>query len=375
MTPFRLAVPQAELDDVAARLAATRGFDDVFGGDPSLGATTAFVADLTAHWRERFDWRALEARMNRVPQFLTPIDGLNLHFFHRQSSRSDARPLLLLHGWPSSVLEFLDVIDSLAEPPDGEPAFHVVVPSLPGHGFSQTRRGNSPRHIAAILAELMAQLGHDRYLVQGGNWGSLIGTLMAGQHPERIRGLHLNSVNGSMPAGTTLDDLDVDERAIAEAYLSLQGFPHFAVLSRTPASLTHALNDSPAGLLAWIAERLHDWADLALPRNPGLAPDWIVGTVALYWFSRSIGSSSLLYREMVDDLIAPGFVSVPTAVALFRAEMVKVPRLWAQAGYNIVRWERYDRGGHFAAIEVPDLFVTDLRGFASYLADIGDGGD
>ncbi|MBU6269106.1 MAG: alpha/beta hydrolase [Sphingomonadales bacterium] len=368
MTPFRVAVPQAELDDVAARLAAARGFEDVFGGDPALGATAGFVAGLAAYWRERFDWRALEARINRVPQGVMQIDGLGLHVLHRRSSRADAVPLLLIHGWPSSFLEFLGVIDDLAEPPEGEPAFHVIVPSLPGHGFSAMRRGTSPRRMAAILGELMARLGYERYLVQGGNWGSLIGTLMAGTMPERVIGLHLNSINGTMPAGTTLDDLTPEDRAIGEAYLKLQGFPHFAVLSRTPASLTYALNDSPVGLLAWVGERLHDWADLAFPGNPGLAADWIVGTVALYWFTRSIGASSLLYREMIDDPVAVPFVAVPTAVALFRAEMVKVPRPWAEAGYAIARWTTYPRGGHFAAIEVPGLFVADLRGFARGLA-------
>ena len=367
MTPFRVAVPDAELAAVQSRLAATRGFDDVFADDWALGAPCSFVAGLVDHWRSRFDWRALEARINRQPQVVVPVDGLDLHVLHRLSSRPDATPLLLIHGWPSSFLEFLDVIDTLSEPPAGQPAVHVVCPSLPGSGFSTTRRGTSPGRIAALFAELMARLGHGRYLVQGGNWGSLIGTLMAGAHPDRVIGLHLNSINGMPPPGTTLDALSPEDRALAEAYLNLQGFPHFAVLSRTPASLTHALNDSPAGLAAWVGEKLRDWADLALPGNPGLAPDWLVGTVALTWFTRSIGSSSLLYREMVDDPVAPPRVTVPTAVALFRAEMVKVPRPWAEHGYAIARWTHYDRGGHFAAIEVPDLFVADLRAFAAQL--------
>lgn len=367
MRRFTIHVDEAELADVQRRLETTRWLDDPTGGAPGYGADLAFVRKLCAHWAERFDWRAVEERLNAQPQILAEIDGIAIHAIHRRSSRADAVPLLLLHGWPSSALEFLDLCEPLAEPEDQAPAFHVIIPSLPGYGWSTTRAGVSPRRIAAQLAELMTRLGYERFLIQGGNWGSGVGTEMAREHPERVIGLHLNSVNGSAPPAEAGVVLSAADQKLADIYAGLLRAPHFNLVAQAPLSVAHAMNDSPAGLLAWLGERLRDWADLSLPDNPGLTPDWIVATTALYWFTGTAASSQMLYREAVHDPVPERFVSVPTAVAHFAAELVMIPRPWAERHYNLVRWTEIAQGGHYPAIEVPGLFLEDVRSFAQML--------
>jgi epoxide hydrolase len=364
MKAFEVRIPETALEDVQARLRATRWLSDDGYGD-SAGASLRFASELATYWLACFDWRALERQINGQPNFVTDIDGLRIHTIHRRSSRPDAIPLLLIHGWPSSFLEFLGVCEALAEPEGDGPAFHVIAPSLPGYGFSTTRPGISPRRIAAIFLELMTRLGHDRFIVQGANWGSTIGTIMAREAPERLIGLHLNSVNATPPDEPTA--LDPADQLLADKYLTLLGAPHFNLLSKAPQSITHALNDSPAGLAAWVGDRLCDWADPDLPENPGVDPDWIIGTAALTWFTGTAGTSAMLYREAMLDPVAPGFVGTPTAVAAFANELVLAPRKWAERHYNIVRWKRYERGGHFAAVEVPEVFLADVRSFAAML--------
>jgi microsomal epoxide hydrolase len=367
MKAFHVDIAEEALTDVARRLTATRWLDDAHGEDPVYGASLSFARELSDHWLYRFDWRATEARINRFDNWRTEIDGLDLHFIHHRSQRADALPLLLLHGWPSSFLEFLNVIERLTAPKDEAPAFHVVVPSLPGYGFSGTRPGTSPRRIAGLLTDLMKRLGYDRFLVQGGNWGSTIGTAIARQWPERVIGLHLNSVNGSPPAEPIA--LSPADQAMADRYVTLLSAPHFNLLSQTPMSVAHALNDSPTGLAAWIGEKLWNWADTSWPDNPGLDLDWIVSSAALYWFTETSGTSAALYREAVNDPMPETFVTVRTAVAAFAEELVLIPRPWAERHYNLVQWSAFGRGGHFAAIEMPDAFVEDLRSFAELIVD------
>jgi microsomal epoxide hydrolase len=365
--PFIVGIGEDALADLEARLRAARWIGDVTAGEPGYGATKPFAQRLVEFWLHRFDWRALEARINAEPQIVTEIDELRIHTIHRRSSRPEAIALLLIHGWPSSVLEFLDICAALAEPEGDAPAFHVIAPSLPGYGFSDTRPGIPPRRIAAIFAELMSRLGYPRFIAQGGNWGSSIGTEMAHSWPDRVLGLHLNTVNGAAPPPEAAEALSPADQALADRYLKLLSHPHFNLLSQTPLSIAHALNDSPAGLAAWIGEKLTDWADPDLPGNPGLSPDWMVATAALYWFTGTAGTSAILYREAVLDAAPQPFVSVPTAVAHFARELVMVPRPWAERHYNIVRWTDFPKGGHFPAIEVPELFVKDVRDFASTL--------
>ena len=370
VTAYRLHVDDAALADLDRRLAGTRFLDDmpagdVFGGDARYGASVPFTRGLVEHWRGAFDWRALERRINRQPQVLCDIDGVQVHAIHRRSARADAMPLVLLHGWPSSILEFVDICDALADPPAHCPAFHVVVPSLPGYGLSTTRLGLGPQPMAALLRQLMERLGYERYIVQGGNWGSVVGTEMARQAPDAVAGLHLNSTNGSAPPGHAA----VDEREAS--WLARQqppaSYPHFVLYSRSPASMAHALNDSPAGLAAWLGLWLRGWADTAWPDNPGLSADWLVGTAAFYWLTGCVATSAMLYWEMVANPPAERFVDVPTAVFLPEHEMVRIPRSWAEHHYRIVRWTLWPRGGHFPAIEIADAFVGDLCAFAAEL--------
>lgn len=367
MRGFRVEIAEEALEDLQARLRATRWIGDAIRDEPGYGASLGFVQGLCMRWMDHFDWRGVEARINALPGWLAELDGLDLHFIHCPSPRPDAVPLLLIHGWPSSVLEFVDVARTLAEPAADEPAFHVVIPSLPGYGFSQTRPGVSPRRIAAMFADLMTRIGYPRFLVQGGNWGSSIGTEMAREWPERVIGLHLNAVNASPPPVGEAAPLSPEDHALADVYSRLLAYPHFNLLAQAPLSTAHALNDSPAGLAGWIGEKLRDWADTALPGNPGLAPDWMLATIALYWLTGTIGSSSALYREAVRDPAPERFVTVPTAVLHLAAETVIAPRAWAERHYHIVRWSRHERGGHYAAIEVPDIFVEDVRSFTRML--------
>jgi len=337
---------------------------DPFAGDWQFGAPLPFVRDLCAYWLEEFDWRALEARVNRLEQVNLQLDGLGLHSLVQRSPDAAAAPVLLLHGWPGSCLDFLELCGRLAHPPEGRPAFHAVAPSLPGYGFSTTRPGVGPQHIAGMLVRLMDGLGFGRFMVHGGNWGSVIGTEIARQFPERVIGLHLSSVSGGPPPAG--EDCAVSEEE--RGWLVDPGsFPHFALLSRAPAAPAHALNDSPAGLAAWLAEKLHDWADNRFSAGSALSPEFMLRSIALYWLTGCIASSMRLYYEMVQSPPRERYVAAPTAVAVFPASVAKLPRAWTQRLYNLQQWTVYERGGHFPALELPAVLAEDLRRFAHAL--------
>lgn len=365
---FEVNVTDAALADLDARLAATRWIDDVFEGDWACGAPLLFAQALCAHWRETFDWRALEARINTETNVTTQIDGLTIHALHRRSERADAVPLLMLHGWPSGFVEFLDLLDPLSAPGKGEPAFHVITPSLPGYGFSTTKPGMTPQRCAAVIAELMARLGYERYMVQGGDWGFLVGTEIARQFPQHVIGLHLNLLNGSPPPDAETIPLTEEEQEWIADFGQFVNYTHFVLNSQTPASASHAFNDSPAGLAAWIGEKLHDWTDNRARPEGALSFDQMLRIIALYWFTGTIGSSARLYYEMVRDLPEERYVTVPTAGAIFPEEVVKLPRAWADRLFNIVQYTVYERGGHFPAMEEPEVLIADIRRFAKLLS-------
>ena len=370
--PFELRISDEALADLKARLKATRWITDGFGADWAYGATLPFVRQLCDHWLNRFDWRALEARINQEPNITTAIDGLTLHSVHRRSTRPDAVPLLLIHGWPGSFLEFMDLYAPLAEPPPGEPAFHVITPSLPGYGLSgiPTQPGVTPSYIADLLAEMMQRLGYPRFMLQGGDWGSMVATEIARRHPERCLGLHLNMVAGSPPPESKSSDLSPEEQGWVADFKRFQTelSGYFAIQSTKPATPAHALNDSPAGLAAWIGEKFYYWTDHQGQEDLTLPLDKLIGNIALYWFSGTIGASMRLYYEMMHAPSEERFVTVPTAGAIFPKELIKMPRPWAEKRYNIAQWSVFDRGGHFAAMEAPDLLVGDIRRFTRTLA-------
>ena len=373
-TPFTVDVPDAVLDDLRERLARTRLPNQVDGAGWSQGTELGYLADLIAYWHDEFDWRAAEARINAFDQYLTEIDGQRLHFVHQRSPEPDALPLLISHGWPGSIVEFLDVIGPLTDPRahGGDPAdaFHLVAPSLPGYGFSGPTHesGWHPRRIAGAYAELMAALGYDRYGVQGGDWGSIVCANVADLDPTHVAGLHLNFLTVPKPADADPGALSPAEQAdlanMAEWRRTGAGYQE--IQGTKPQTLGYALEDSPAGLCAWIAEKFGAWSDGAPEPEASFTRDQLLTNITVYWATATATSSTRLYYEMRQvgrDALPQEYVAVPTGVANFPGEVTRTPRAWAEHRYNIVHWTEHDRGGHFAAMQVPDLFVPDVRAF------------
>ena len=369
---FQIRIDDAVLEDLRGRLARTRLPDQIEDTGWEYGIPIDYLRELVDHWRDRYDWRAQEARLNELPHFLTRIDGQSIHFVHARSTHPDALPLLLIHGWPGSVVEFLDVIPRLARPEAhggrAADAFHVVAPSLPGHGFSEpTRsRGWDVARIARAFVELMSRLGYPRYGAQGGDWGAQVITRIGTLDPEHCVALHLNMPIGVRPdEPSPLGDEDkADLAAMARFQREESGY---AIQQGTkPQTLGVALNDSPAGLLAWIVEKFRTWSDCDGHPENVFPRDRLITNVMLYWLTRTITSSARLYWEsrhggMWEE--RPEYVAVPTGVARYPKEVVRFPRGWIERQYNVTHWAEMPRGGHFAAMEQPELFVEDVRRF------------
>jgi pimeloyl-ACP methyl ester carboxylesterase len=379
--PFRVEIPDADIADLKDRLARTRWAADTPGAGWSRGVPTAALRELAEHWATGFDWRAHEAALNAHPQFLTEIDGYDVHFLHVRSPRADATPLLLIHGWPGSVLEFRELIGQLTDPEahggDTVDAFHLVVPSLPGHGFGGplTDEGWTHGRIAEAYISLMARLGYERYGVQGGDVGAFVAPEIARRAFERVIGVHVNALV-TFPSGAPgeLDDLTDDEQVRLARFENfrddMMGYVH--VQGTRPKTIAHALNDSPAGQLAWILEKFQEWTDPAAQRpEEAVDRDHLLADVSVYWFTGTAGSSANLYFETFHDpaMFAPDErSSVPTGVALSRTQDVTIRRL-AERDHTIVHWTELDRGGHFLAMEAPDLLLADVRAFFAALRD------
>ena len=373
--PFRIAVPDSTLTDLQERLASTRLPDAGPGAPWQYGTDRGYLEGLLAYWREGFDWRAQERRLNELDHFITTIDGVDVHFIHARSSNPDAMPLLLTHGWPGSFVEFMDLVGPLTDPAayGGDPAdaFHVVIPSLPGFGFSEKpiEPGYNPEKMADVLAALMARLGYDRYGAQGGDWGAIIGRSLAGNYPGHVIGLHSNFMTGGAPVGVTDPNEGVPEAELAlraertEAFA--EGSAYQDIQGTKPQTLGYGLNDSPAGLAAWIVEKFHGWTDNDGNPESAITRDVMLTNITLYWVTESIASSTRIYYESrhTPATRPVRFVEVPTGVAVFPKEIYFVPRRWAESRYNITRWTMMPRGGHFAALEEPELLVEDIRAF------------
>ncbi|MFB7401239.1 epoxide hydrolase [Streptomyces rubiginosohelvolus] len=370
----------ADLDDLRARLAAARlpEAETVRGAPPGprrwdQGVPLADLAEVVEYWRTGYDWRAFEERLNRMGQFRTTIDGLGIHFLHRRSARPDAVPLLLTHGWPGSVVEFLHVMHELADPQDAEaPAFHVVAPSLPGFGFSEkpATTGWGTEKIAAAWVELMGRLGYGRFLAHGGDWGGNITTVLGGRFPDQVLGVH--STFAEAPPGLTTDGLTETERGWTEE--TRHFWRHRAAYAKAqatrPQTIGYALVDSPVGLLAWILDKFAEWSDTEDSPFETISRDRVLDNVTLYWLTRTGASAARIYYESHNSLDPALRVDVPSAITMYPRDIDKTPRPWAQERYrNIVRWRAPEAGGHFPSLEMPGFFVADLReGLAAVLA-------
>jgi epoxide hydrolase len=373
VTPFRVDVPESELSDLRDRLRRTRWPEAETVDDWSQGVPLGYLKDLCGYWAEAYDWRATEARLNALPQFRTEIDGLGIHFLHVRSPHPDALPLVMTHGWPGSIVEFLKVIGPLTDPADPADAFHVVCPSLPGYGFSDkpARPGWGVQRIATGWAELMARLGYPRYGAQGSDWGTSVTTTMGKQDPEHIAGIHLTPPLAP-PDPATFDDLTAAERAaLRDLEQAAEWESGYSQEHATrPQTVGYGLVDSPVGLCAWIVEKLWAWTDNDGDLEQVLTRDDLLDNLMLYWLPGTGASSARLYWEsirQVNEWISgrvSDTVTVPTGCSIFPRELQRPSRRWAARRFLDIRyWNELDKGGHFAAFEQPELFVDEVRAF------------
>jgi pimeloyl-ACP methyl ester carboxylesterase len=376
--PFTIHVPDSALDDLANRLALTRLPDQLDNTSWEYGTDLGYLDELLTYWREEFDWRKQEADLNQFDQFTTEVDGLATHFIHQRSNNSDAMPLLLVHGWPGSISEFSKIIGPLTNPlehgSNSFDSFHVVAPSLPGFGFSAipSESGYSPEKMAHIFAQLMAQLGYEKFAIAGGDWGAIINRHMANTFPEKLIALHSNMLLASPPTETAQNSAVTEaESTLRDNRLSYMknevGYQQ--IQATKPQSLGYGLNDSPAGLAAWIVEKFHGWTDLPQGAdgdlNDRLSMDEILTNISIYWHTQTITSSTRIYYEnrRAPRLKEMGYIGVPTGVAIFPADIYITPKTWAEASYDIRHWTVMPKGGHFAALEEPELYLEDLQKF------------
>ncbi len=370
--PFEIRIDDAVLEDLRQRLAHTRIPDEVANVGWEYGMPYSYLRELTDYWQHSYDWRVQEAKLNEFDHFRASVGKQLVHFIHARSPHPNAFPLLLTHGWPGSVVEFLEVIPRLTNPErfggDVRDAFHVIAPSLPGYGFSEAtlEPGWDIRRVARVFIELLATLGYERYGAQGGDWGAQVTTRIALFDPEHCAAIHVNMPIASKPAdGPPLTE---QEQADLKDFQRFQRDESaYAMLQMTkPQTVSAALNDSPAGLLAWIIEKFHSWSDCNGHPENVFTRDQLITNVMLYWTTQTIASSARLYRETrIADAQekTPPFVAVPTGVARYPKEILRFPRSWVEQRYNVTHWNDMPRGGHFAAMEQPELFVADVQTF------------
>jgi pimeloyl-ACP methyl ester carboxylesterase len=371
VAPFNYRAPQSALDDLKRRLSQTRWPERETVKDWSQGVPLAKLRALVEYWRTGYDWRRFEAKLNAFAQYRTKIDGLNIHFLHVRSRHANALPIIITHGWPGSVIEFFKIIDPLTNPTAhggrAEDAFHVIAPSLPGFAFSDkpAERGWNSARIARAWSELMRRLGYTRYVAQGGDWGSVVTTMLAQQRPAGLAGIHLNMpVVFPDPLPTT--GLSAAEERAVDAFRRFQtdGFGYFLQQSTRPQTVGYALADSPVGQAAWIYEKFHAWTDNNGDPESALPRDEILDNITLYWLTDSAASSARIYFEHAGIVNKGnnGRVDLPVGCSIFPREIVPAPRSWAERFFpKLIHWNELDRGGHFAAFEQPALFTKELR--------------
>ncbi len=367
--PFHVDITDVQIADLRERLVRTRWPDQIPGTGWDLGTDSTFLRELCDHWANHFDWSAFEDRCNRHPQVRTTVNGTTVHAIVASSTRADAIPLLLLHGWPGSIAEYFDVIEPLRR------EHHVVVASLPGYGFSgpTTRRGVDPLEVARVLVELMRLLGHARFIVAGGDWGATIGAWMAAHLPDAVAGLHMTMVPMRPPSTDTADDVtgvtEAEWQALDTAQRArLTDVGYAAIQSTRPQTLAYGLTDSPAGLAGWIIEKFHGWSDCGGDIVSAFPTNRLLDNLSIYWFTGTMNSSMRLYLEATSggrSLFPEWRVEVPTGIAVYPKDIYPIPRAWAERQFNIVHWEIMPRGGHFASMEVPKLYAAEVTEFTA----------
>ena len=379
--PFEIDIPKAALDDLAARLERTRWpdaetirADEGAAHDWNQGVPLGYAKEIRDYWLNEYDWPARQAYFNRFPQFMTEVDGLDIHFIHRESAHPDAVPLVITHGWPGSIVEFHRIIEPLADPTshggDARDAFHIVCPSLPGFGFSgqpENTGWNIPK-IAAAWDEIMARLGYDRYFAQGGDWGTTVSNALAARHSGRCVGIHVN-MPGGRPRKASENPTEREKAALARIQRQQQrGGGYGSQQSTRPQTLGYALADSPMGQAAWILEKFFEWTDCDGQPENAISRDELLDNVMFYWLTDSGTSAARIYWENHQSALAGGYdehaveIRVPTGCSIFPKEITPTPRSWAEERYpNIVYWNELEKGGHFAAFEQPEVFVDELR--------------
>ncbi len=372
--PFSVQVTEAELSDLRSRLARARWPGEIPDSGWDYGANLAYLRELVDYWQTRFDWRAQEARLNRWPQFRVTIDGQRIHYIHARGQGPKPFPLVMTHGWPGSVAEFMEIIGPLCDPAadGGDPAdaFDVIAPSLPGYGFSDptTVRDVNIARIADWFSVLMSDvLGYQRYGAQGGDWGSMVTSRLGFAESSRVAGIHLNMV-GVAPHPANRQGLSRAEEDYLKSAIQWRNEEagYQAIQGTRPQTLGYGLNDSPLGLCAWITEKFRAWSDCAGTIENAFTKDQLLTNVMIYWITQTINSSIRLYyeeRHRPWRLGKEEKITVPTAIAIFPGEIGTPPREWAERAYNVQRWTRMPAGGHFAALEKPGLLVDDIRAF------------
>ncbi|MDR7157258.1 pimeloyl-ACP methyl ester carboxylesterase [Sphingobium xenophagum] len=369
VTPFRIDVPQEELDDLRHRLARTRWPDGAPVDDLSQGVPLTEMQSLCDYWATDYDWRRCERMLNGLGQYRTAIDGLGIHFLHIRSPEPDALPMIMTHGWPGSVLEFAKVIGPLTDPAahggDAKDAFHLVLPSLPGYGFSDrpVEQGWGPERTAAAWATLMQRLGYDRWVAQGGDWGSVVTRTLGAKKPEGCLGIHLNFAFVP-PTAEDMANLTPQEQALLGKvkYYQDEGSGYAKQQSTRPQTIGYGLNDSPVGLAAWIYEKLQEWTDNDGKVEDTLTKDEILDNITLYWLTQSATSSARFYWENRVNPVGGDIVDLPTGITQFPGDIMNASRRWVERSFSgIIWWSEQTTGGHFAAWERPDIFAAEVQ--------------
>src|SRR5262245_35292641 len=378
LRPFKIDVPDDALADLRRRIAATRWPDEETVADRSQGTQLAKLQELVRYWGTDYDWRKVEAKLNALPQFMTEIGGLDIHFIHVRSKEPNAMPLLITHGWPGSIIELLKVIDPLTNPTGhggrAEDAFDLVIPSMPGYGFSGRPQGSgwNPDRIARAWDELMRRLGYERYVSQGGDWGSVISNKMAHQAPAGLLGIHINmpatvppeiakalTDGGPAPAGlSAVEKIAYD----GMANLYTKGSGYAGIMVTRPQTVGYSLADSPVGLAAWFYDKFADWTYSGGDPERSLTKDEMLDDITLYWLTNTGASGARLYWENNANNFNAVDIALPAAITVFPGEIYRAPRSWAERAYhNLIYFHEVGKGGHFAAWEEPALFADEVR--------------